>query len=68
MRYALARLVLLPLLGGCSLIYNESNIPPSAPDAFEPDAEVIVDADPSMMKITGVTPGVITEGQGDTSR
>ncbi len=29
------------MLGGCSLVYNESNIPTPAPDAFEPEAEVI---------------------------
>lgn len=65
----LARLLLLPMLGGCSLIYNESNIPFPDPDAAEPDAEIIVDADPSMMKITGVNPAEIKEGQGaDESR
>lgn len=67
MRYALARLALLPTLGGCSLIYNENSIDrperDAGPDA-EIDAEIIVDADPSMMMITGVTPSVITEGQG----
>lgn len=61
---ALARLVLLPMLGGCSLIYNESNIPQGTVDAAEPDAEIIVDADPSMMDITGVNPAEIKEGQG----
>lgn len=64
MRYPLARLVLLPLLGGCSLIYNESNIPGPDPDAQEIDAEVIVDSDPSMLNLTGVNPSQITEGQG----
>ncbi|MBA3457589.1 MAG: hypothetical protein H0T42_31195 [Deltaproteobacteria bacterium] len=72
MRYVLARLALLPALGGCSLIYNESNIPTPMADAGpdgEIDAEIPVDADPSMMNITGVTPSVITEGQGaDGSR
>lgn len=63
MRYSLA-LVLVPMLSGCSLIYNESNIPPATPDAFEPDAEVVFDADPTMLKLTGVTPAEIKEGQG----
>lgn len=68
MRYALARFAaLLPILGGCSLIYNESNIPTPESDAgpdAEIDAEIIVDADPSMVMITGAKPSVITEGQG----
>ncbi len=64
MRYALAALVLLPTLGGCSLIYNESNIPTPAPDAFEPDAEMVADADPSMLALSDVDPKVIIEGQG----
>lgn len=58
---------LLPALGGCSLIYNESNIEKPAGDAppdLMIDAEIIVDADPSMVMITGVNPTEIKEGQG----
>jgi len=62
MRHALAHVVLLSTLGGCSLIYNESNIPTSTPDAV--DAEVISDADPTMLQLSDVNPKVILEGQG----
>ncbi|MDB4962473.1 MAG: hypothetical protein JWP01_2472 [Myxococcales bacterium] len=65
MRHGLALLFLAPTLGGCSLLYNPSNIPNPDPDAGEPDAEVIVDADPSMLALTSVDPTVILEGQGD---
>ncbi len=67
MRYALAHVVLMSTLGGCSLIYNESNIPTPDPDAgpdAEIDAEIIIDADPSMVMITGVKPTTLIEGQG----
>lgn len=59
-------------LGGCSLIYNPSNLPPLDKDggADAPvDVEVILDADPTMLELTSVAPAVIYEGDGvDGSR
>lgn len=50
---------------GCSLIYNPNNV--SVVDAM-PDAEIILDADPAMLTLTGVSPAQVIEGQGDGSR
>ncbi|MCW5807555.1 MAG: hypothetical protein KIT31_34680, partial [Deltaproteobacteria bacterium] len=53
---------------GCSLIYNPNNLPEPAtdgklpPDA--PDAQIILDADPSALELTRVTPAVLVEGTG----
>ncbi len=65
------------LLGGCSLVYNANNLPNGtateagidavldAPPDAAPDAEVIRDADGSMLALTGVFPTMgIFEGQG----
>lgn len=65
----LARALLATSLGGCSLLYNPSNIPTRQDDAGqEPDAP-LADADPAMLVINDVVPKVIFEGQGlDASR
>jgi hypothetical protein len=65
MRQQLANLLLLGSLGGCSLLYNPNNLPPIG-DAN--DAQIIHDADPTMLKLTSVTPQIIFEGEGDGSR
>lgn len=67
MRQLLASLFVAGTLGGCSLIYNPSNLPPVDKDAgtdAPPDAEVILDADPTMLALTSVTPTTIYEGDG----
>ncbi|MBA3458708.1 MAG: hypothetical protein H0T46_02020 [Deltaproteobacteria bacterium] len=58
----LARALLATSLGGCSLLYNPSNLPPQADAA--PDAEMLVDADPSMLDVTDLKPSVLVEGAG----
>jgi hypothetical protein len=63
MRQALALVLLAPAIAGCSLLYNPNNLP--NPHDAGPDAEIILDADPSMLVVTGVAPAVINEGQGD---
>ncbi|HEY0193535.1 MAG TPA: hypothetical protein VGC42_20600 [Kofleriaceae bacterium] len=63
MRQVLA-FVTAAALTGCSLIYNPSNIDPSHSEP-PADAEIILDADPSMLMVTGVNPPMILEGQGD---
>lgn len=57
-------------LGGCSLIYNPSNLPsPPGEAAVTVDAEVIIDADPSHLELTTAFPPAIDEGAGiDGSR
>ncbi len=68
MRHRLANLSLLSALGGCSLIYNPNNIPEGRVDGAvdaPPDAEIVVDADPSMLMLSSVSPDVLTEGAGD---
>jgi len=68
MRHALANVFLVSTLGGCSLVYNPSNIPTPDPDARPSDAmadaEVIVDADPTMLTLEAVSPTILVEGQG----
>jgi hypothetical protein len=61
MRQALALVLLAPAVAGCSLIYNPNNLP----NPHDGGAEIILDADPSMLVVTGVAPAVIHEGQGD---
>lgn len=69
MRHGLATLYVATLLGGCSLLYNPNNIPAGEIDAAIPDAEVIFDADPTMLVLEKITPGTLIEGQGhDGSR
>lgn len=63
MRVHLGTLLTALCFGGCSLLYNPSNIPDPV-DAM-PDAEVIVDADPTMLELTSVTPTEVVEGTGD---
>ena len=73
MRQFLATLLATSTLGGCSLIYNPSDLPgvpidaripiDAAPDA-EPDAPPVA-ADPTALRITSVQPAKILEGQGD---
>ncbi len=58
-------------LGGCSLIYNPSNLPAAPGEAgVMIDAEIILDADPSKLSIDPVvTPASVDEGAGaDGSR
>ncbi|HEY5934299.1 MAG TPA: hypothetical protein VIU61_06690, partial [Kofleriaceae bacterium] len=50
-------------LGGCSLIYNPSNLPP--PSDAPIDMKLVLDADPAMLTIERVTPELLLEGQGD---
>jgi hypothetical protein len=64
MRQQWATILLASGLGGCSLIYNPSNLPAPTSDAMV-DAKEVRDADPSMLTITGVAPAVLLEGQGD---
>src|SRR5258705_560618 len=61
-------------LAGCSLIYNPNNLPgvPSeagisidAPPDAPPDAEIVLDADPTMLVLNTIAPSSIDEGQGD---
>lgn len=59
MRQRLACLYLASTLGGCSLIYNPNQI--ASIDAA-PDAPI--DADPSMLAVTGLAPVELVEGQG----
>ena len=48
-----------PLLAGCSLIYNPSNLPdPRVIDA------ALLDSNPCALEITSISPAVIQEGQG----
>ncbi len=71
MRDAVAALTVAATLGGCSLIYDPSNIPSGRGDApidppidARPDAEVIVDSDPGRLELTSVAPAEIFEGAG----
>lgn len=59
----LATGVLASALAGCSLIYNPNNLP--SPSDAPADAEVVADADPTMLALTDVAPATIDEGQGD---
>ena len=79
MRQYLAAVVPAFLVGGCSLIYNPSNIKPviDATDAkvvdvfMQADARIdaapVRDADPAMLTIDQVVPGVIYEGAGEVN-
>lgn len=58
-----ASLMVVSWLGGCSLLYNPSNIDKQM-DAPGPDSEPVYDADPTMLAITGVKPGMLVEGAG----
>ncbi len=57
---------LAALLGGCSLIYNPSNLPDPASDGpvVIPDTEDKFDADPGLLEITSVFPAELFEGTG----
>ncbi|MDQ3370097.1 MAG: hypothetical protein M3680_32165, partial [Myxococcota bacterium] len=71
MRQPVAALFVVSWLGtsaGCSLIYNPSNLAEPRADAG-PDAEIILDADPTMLELTKVSPALVEEGRGvDGSR
>ncbi|MBA3819617.1 MAG: hypothetical protein H0X17_12045, partial [Deltaproteobacteria bacterium] len=71
MRQPVAALFVVSWLGtsaGCSLIYNPSNLSEPRADAA-PDAELILDADPTMLELTRVSPAIVEEGRGaDGSR
>lgn len=51
-------------LAGCTLVYNPSNLPDQKKDAGVADAEVPIDADPTMLTLERVVPSVIFEGTG----
>ena len=59
-----ASLVVLSWLGGCSLIYNPSNIATQQDGAPDAPFDAPIDSDPTMISVTGVRPLAITEGQG----
>jgi hypothetical protein len=75
MRPALAVALASSAIAGCSLIYNPNNLPGvpgeageagiDAPPDAPPDAEIILDADPTMLILDSVAPSSIDEGQGD---
>src|SRR6185295_10523017 len=56
-------LVVVSWLGGCSILYNPSNIDKQM-DAPEVPIDAPIDGDPLMISVTGVRPLAITEGQG----
>ncbi|CAN5904775.1 hypothetical protein BH11MYX3_BH11MYX3_16810 [soil metagenome] len=64
MRPHLAWLWLATSLGGCSLLYNPSNIGEPM-DARPIDAPPIFDADPSMLTLTKAFPSFLYEGTGE---
>jgi hypothetical protein len=72
MRLQLVLAIASTVLAGCSLIYNPNNLPgppgeagiDAAPDA-PPDAEIILDADPTKLELVEIAPLTIDEGQGD---
>jgi hypothetical protein len=50
---------------GCSLVYNPSDLPAVPIDAKpDPDAEIVLDADPTRLTLERVSPAVIFEGTG----
>ena len=61
MRQHLASVLLASALGGCSLLYNPSNIPMGTPDAADAP---IADADPTMLVLNSAFPSVLYEGTG----
>ncbi|MEP6861423.1 MAG: hypothetical protein ABJE66_12420 [Deltaproteobacteria bacterium] len=61
MRQRLA--VLVPLLGGCSFIYNPDHINRNI-DAQVADVEIVTDVDPTMLQIDDVFPHLVYEGAG----
>jgi hypothetical protein len=70
MRQHLAQLTpALFLVGGCSLIYNPSNIDKPPADSSGPDmgidAAPIYDANPSLLTVEDVAPKTLLEGQGE---
>src|SRR5688572_21399903 len=71
MRQALANALLVSTtLAGCSVFYDTGELPNiDAASDTGPDAEIIVDADPTMITVESVKPAQIFEGQGvDGSR
>lgn len=64
----LRALLAAPVLAGCSLIYNPSDLPLKGdgglPPDVPPDAEIILDADPNFLELERVSPAVIFEGTG----
>lgn len=78
MRSALAVALASSAVAGCSLIYNPNNLPGvpgeagapgeagiDAPPDAPPDAEIVLDADPTMLTLESIAPSSIDEGQGD---
>jgi len=73
MRQSLAIAFVCVLVGGCSLIFNPSNLGKPADAHVDdaaidvpPDVEVIKPADPTMLKLTEIFPATIDEGRGDS--
>ncbi|NVB77628.1 MAG: hypothetical protein HOV81_04470, partial [Kofleriaceae bacterium] len=70
MRQHVAKLTpALFLVGGCSLIYNPSNIDKPPVDARGPDVGIdaapIYDANPGLLAVEDVAPKTLFEGQGE---
>jgi hypothetical protein len=65
MRQHLALAATSSVLAGCSLIYSPNGLPAPVIDAPS-DAEIILDADPTMLVIDDVAPATIYEGQGES--
>ena len=55
--------VLLPLLGGCSFIYNPDHITRDI-DAQVADVEIVTDVDPTMLQLVDLFPKKVNEGAG----
>jgi hypothetical protein len=66
MRHALANVALTVLVGGCSLIYNPSNIDSNKHDAaVDVMADAAIDANATELTLTSVDTPPLLEGQGD---
>ena len=66
MRHALANVALTVLVGGCSLIYNPSNIDTTQRDAaIDTPVDALVDANASELSLDSVDTPPLLEGQGD---
>ncbi|HEU0033293.1 MAG TPA: hypothetical protein VFQ53_21820 [Kofleriaceae bacterium] len=65
MRLLGGQLALTFCVSGCSILYNPANLPPPTDDGrLPPDAEVILDADPTALALERVSPTVLFEGDG----
>ncbi|MEO8845458.1 MAG: hypothetical protein ABI591_24380 [Kofleriaceae bacterium] len=64
----LASSLLVLGVAGCSFIYNPDHINRAIDGTPEVDAEIIADADPSMLHLDAVSPAIFLEGQGGTGK